>query len=75
MDPRLVAALRRLDRGGQYAELWRSLAPVAASLGLRRPGYHAVRRETIALRRSRERRRAELEPVLSDLMKGMPPRL
>jgi hypothetical protein len=73
MDPRLVAALRSLDRGGRYADLWRALAPIATRLGLRRPGYHAVRRETIALRQARERRRAVLEPALSELAKGMPP--
>jgi hypothetical protein len=54
IDPRLVAALSRLDRDRQpVAELHRKLGDVAQHLGLAQPSYESVRLLVRDLRKDR----------------------
>jgi hypothetical protein len=69
LDPRLLEALRKLDRDdASYAELCRAIAPAAARLGLRRPSYMAVRKAVIAFRPIERLRKAEREQLVVDLI-------
>jgi hypothetical protein len=63
VDPRLVAALRRLDDGElPVAELNRRLGAVAEHLGLARPSYQCVRLL------AREIRRGRATPGIGDVL-------
>jgi hypothetical protein len=66
-----VLALRVIDAFGlPYAEAWRCLRPVAASLGVPRPSYASVRRIVIAERARKQRHADELDLLLRDLLRG-----
>jgi len=58
-----------------YAEAWRLLRPVASRLDRPRPSYWHVRRVLEQERRRRERSRAQVEEVVSDLLAGLIPRV
>ena len=67
-DPRLEALVVALDdERGPMAQTWRAVGDAAWALGLRRPGYHLVRRMVRRMRRVREARdrlrRAALETL------------
>jgi hypothetical protein len=63
IDPRLLAALARLDRGGgSAAELNRKLGVVAEHLGLTRPSYEQVRVHLTLLRSK------QLDPSLGEVL-------
>ena len=69
------AAALRLLAGFElpHAEAWRLLIPVAERLDLPRPSYWRVRRFLIAERERRARIRAEVDPVITDLLAGFLP--
>jgi hypothetical protein len=75
-DPRLLAAIRRLDDEGRpIAETCRRVGEVAATLGLPRPSYVHLRRIVIA-ERHRSRELQELRDQLAGgLLAGRLPRV
>jgi hypothetical protein len=63
VDPRLVAALSRLDNGhASVADLHRTLGTVAENLGLPQPSYQRVRLIV------RDIRRGRAEPGVGDVL-------
>ena len=67
LDRDFVAALRLLDAiDVPYAEMWRELAPVAATLRRPRPSYSCVRAFLIVERRRRLARMAVFDVFLDD---------
>ena len=65
----LVVALD--EDGVSIAETWRAVGEAAWKLGLRRPGYHAVRELVRAERARRDARRATRDAVLG-LFESLP---
>jgi hypothetical protein len=75
-DPRLLAAVRRLDDEKEsIAETCRRVGDVAVALGLARPSYVHLRRIVKADRELRRARRQIAGEVVSDLAAGLAPRL
>jgi hypothetical protein len=75
-DPRVLAAVRRLDdEGVPIAETCRRVGEVAAALGLPRPSYVHLRRVVKADRELRRARREIAGELVSDLGAGLAPRL
>jgi hypothetical protein len=75
-DPRLLAAVRRLDdEQAPIAETCRRVGEVAAGLGLARPSYVHLRRIVNADRELRRARREIAGELVSDLAAGLAPRL
>jgi hypothetical protein len=73
-DPRLVAALARLDRADQpIAETNRQLGIVADSLGVPRPSYERVRTLVHSLRLGRRRRDPGVGELLYDFVYQLRP--
>jgi len=76
LHPEFARALQILAATGvSYAEAWRLLRPVAVRLDRPRPSYFLVRRVLERERRNRERSRAVVEQVVSDLLAGLIPRV
>lgn len=73
VDGRLEWELSRLDVRRPIAETWRDLGAAADRLGLRRPGYAAVRVVVHRERRRRAERDAALEVVAWALTQRLPP--
>jgi hypothetical protein len=75
-DPRLLAAVRRLDdENAPIAETCRRVGDAAAALGLPRPSYVHLRRIVKADRELRRSRRDIAGQIVSDLAAWLPPRL
>jgi hypothetical protein len=75
LDPDFAAAMRLLDAIDlPYAEIWRKLGPIAATLGRPRPSYSCVRRYLVEERRRKLERIAFLNALLDDAFRGMGPR-
>ena len=71
LHPDLVAAIRVLDAIGlPYAEMWRTLGPIAARAGARRPSYWHVRRFVREERLRKAARDEELDLMLRDYSRG-----
>jgi hypothetical protein len=76
LHPEFARALQILAATDvSYAEAWRLLRPVAARLDRPRPSYFLLRRALERERRHRERLRAHVEQVVSDLLAGLIPRV
>ena len=74
IDPRLVAAVARLDDPRQpIAETNRRIGRLAESLGIPRPSYQQVRLLVHAERDRQRRRRAVLELLLEVDVRARPP--
>ncbi len=74
VDPDFVIAIRALDAVGMpYAELWRRMGPVAASLGRPRPSYASVRRIALEERRRALQRTAVVLELVGDMATGRLP--
>ena len=72
LDPRLLAAIERLDDSSlPIAETYRSRG-AAIELGIPRPSYERVRRHVQEVRRSRERARVARETILAVILHQKP---
>jgi len=75
LHPEFARALEILaSTDVSYAEAWRLLRTVAARIDRPRPSYFLVRRVLERERRHRQRSRAQVEKVVSDLLAGLIPR-
>jgi hypothetical protein len=75
-DPRILAAVRRLDdEHAPIAETCRRVGEFATALGLPRPSYVHLRRIVKADRELRRARREMASEIVSDLGAGLAPRL
>ncbi len=71
LHPDLVAAMRVLDAVGlPYAEMWRTLGPIAARAGVARPSYWHVRRFLRDEQARKAERDYELDLMLRDYSRG-----
>jgi hypothetical protein len=74
IHPELLVALRVLDAIGlPYAEMWRTLRPIAARLDCPRPSYWKVRRVLIEERRRKLERAAVASELVGDMITGKLP--
>lgn len=73
LDPRLLAAIKRLDDSSvPIAETYRRCRRVAIKLGIPRPSYERVRLEVRDIRRERERARVTRKLILDVLLYQRP---
>jgi hypothetical protein len=75
-DPRIIEAVRRLDDERlPMAETCRRVGDAAVELGLPRPSYVHLRRIVKADREIRRARRQIAGDLLSDMARGLAPRI
>lgn len=73
LDPRLLAAIARLDDSSlPIAETYRRCRGAAADLGIPRPSYERVRLHLQEVRREGERARVARETILAVLLHQKP---
>ncbi|MDQ3672572.1 MAG: hypothetical protein M3364_09105 [Actinomycetota bacterium] len=73
LDPRLLAAIKRLDDSSvPIAETYRRCRGAAMELGIPRPSYERVRLHVRQIRRERERARVARETILDVLLNQRP---
>jgi len=75
-DPRILAAIRRLDdKGEPIAQTCRKVGEAAETLGLPRPSYVHLRRIVKAERQRREETEGLVADLIGDVLAGRAPRL